>query len=90
MTGLGSQGLAQNPRATLIQIQVANESVHVGQAHSYQVEPIAGVAADVWARADEGDVFEELSARFRSRAGGTDWKSSMGQDVTKGRRTETE
>jgi D-3-phosphoglycerate dehydrogenase len=38
----------------------------------------------------ESKVFEELSARFRSRAGGTDWKSSMGQDVTKGRRTEIE
>lgn len=90
MTGLGSQGIGQNPRARLIQIQIAKESVQVGQALQYQVEPIGGISADVWARADEGDVFEELDAKFQSRPGATDWKSSMAQDVTKGRRTEIE
>ncbi|MCH8186582.1 MAG: 2-dehydropantoate 2-reductase [Chloroflexi bacterium] len=90
MTGLGSQSLADEPRAALIQIQIAKESVQVGQAHNYQIEPIGGVEADVYARADEGDVFEELSARLKGRGGGGDWKSSMSQDVTKGRRTEVE
>ncbi|MCI0439750.1 MAG: 2-dehydropantoate 2-reductase [Chloroflexi bacterium] len=90
MTGLGSQGLAQDPRARLIQIQIAKESAQVGLAHSYDIEPISGIPAEKWARADEGDVFEELDARFQPRPGARDWKNSMGQDVAKGRRTEVE
>jgi 2-dehydropantoate 2-reductase len=91
MTGLGSQGLGNNPRARLIQIHISKESAMVGLAHNVQVEPISGVAADVWASADKGDVLEELDAKFQSRGGGSlDWKSSMGQDVAKGRRTEVE
>ena len=39
---------------------------------------------------DEGDVFEELDAKQMPRPGSADWKSSMAQDVTKGRRTEIE
>ena len=90
MTGLGSQGLADNPNAAQVRIQISKESVLVGQAHGYHIEPISGVDADVWARADEGEVYEELSSRFSGTAGAMDWKSSMGQDVTKGRRTEIE
>ncbi|MCH8110228.1 MAG: 2-dehydropantoate 2-reductase [Chloroflexi bacterium] len=91
MTGLGSQGLGDNPRARLIQIHISKESAMVGLAHNVQVEPIGGVAADVWARADRGDVLEELDAKFQGKGGGDlDWKASMGQDVAKGRRTEVE
>ena len=88
MTGLGSRGVANDPRAGLIQIQISKESVQVGLAHNYQIESIGGVEAEVYARADEGDVLEELSTRLKARAGAADWKSSMAQDVTKGRRTE--
>lgn len=90
MTGTGSQVFAENPRARLIQIQIAKESAQVGLAHKYAIEPIGGTPAETYARADEGDVFEELDAKQMPRPGSADWKSSMAQDVTKGRRTEIE
>ena len=55
------------------------------------VENIRGITAETFANADNGEVYEELDAKFMpSGSGGPDWKSSMGQDVTKGRRTEVE
>ena len=90
MTGMGSSGLSENPRARLIQIQICKESAQVGMAQNYDVEPVSGVPVETWARADQGDVLEELDAKFQGRGGGGDWKSSMAQDVAKGRRTEIE
>ena len=90
MTGLDSSGLSEMPGARRIQVQICKESAQVGLAHNVLVESISGVAAEVWARADEGDVMEELDAKFRGGRGGSDWKSSMGQDVAKGRKTEAE
>ena len=90
MTGLGSAGLSEMAAARLIQVHICKESAQVGLAQNIQVEPISGVSAEVWANADQGDVMEELDAKFQSRGGGQDWKSSMGQDVVKGRRTEVE
>ncbi len=88
MTGLGSQGYAENPRARLLQIQIAKESAQVGLALNYDIEPISGVAASTWAQAEQGDVFEDLDAGLMPKSGAADWKSSMAQDVAKGRRTE--
>ena len=90
ITGLGSQGVAREPHARLLQIQISKEAVRVGHAHSYQIEPIRGVSSGVWAKADEGEVFEELDALFQTGPGGADWRSSMAQDVVKGRRMEIE
>lgn len=90
MTGLGSQGIASNPRARLIQIQIAKESAQVGLALNVPITPISGVPAETWSKADQGDVFEELDARLLPKEGTSDWKSSMAQDVAKGRRTEIE
>ena len=88
MTGLGSSAAAAYPEARWIQTHIAKESVQVGQALGYEIEPVSGVPAEKWARADQGDVFEELDSVFQAKSGGRDWKSSMAQDVTKGRRTE--
>lgn len=88
MTGLGSQGVARTPSARRVHIHLAKETAQVGLALNYDVEPVSGVAADVWARADEGDVFEELDARLLPRPDREDWKNSMIQDVLKGRKTE--
>lgn len=90
MTGLGSQGIAAMPRARQIQINIAKESALVGMAHNVQIEPISGVPAETWAKAGQGDIFEELDAKLLPRQGVSDWKSSMAQDVTKGRRTEVD
>ena len=90
MTGLGAQGVASMPEARRVQIEICKESCQVALAQNYDVEPIRGVSAQTYARADDGEVFEELDAKFQPSGGGADWKSSMGQDVEKGRRTEIE
>ena len=90
MTGQGSQGFAANPRARLLQVQIAKESTQVGLALNYEIEKISGVEAKTWANADQGDVYEELDALLQPKPGAADWKSSMAQDVAKGRRTEAE
>ena len=90
MTGLGSQSVAQNPRARMVQVHIAKEAVQVGRAQMYQIEPLFGTPAEVWAEADRGDVFEELDAAFQPKPEAADWRSSMAQDVTKGRSTEIE
>ncbi len=88
MTGLGGDGVASMPEARRVQINICKESSQVALAQNYQVEPIRGVAAETYARADDGEVYEELDAKFQPSGGGADWKSSMGQDVEKGRHTE--
>ena len=90
MTGLGAQGVASMPEARRVQIEICKESCQVALAQNYDVEPIRGVSAQTYARADDGEVFEDLDAKFQPTGGGADWKSSMGQDVEKGRRTEIE
>jgi 2-dehydropantoate 2-reductase len=90
MTGLGGEGVASMPEARRIQINICKESCQVALAQNYQVEPIRGLSAETYANADDGEVFEELDAKFQPSGGGADWKSSMGQDMEKGRRTEIE
>ena len=42
-----------------------------------------------WAASDQGDVFEELDAAMTpENPSASPWRSSLGQDVDKGRRTE--
>lgn len=88
MTGWGSLDVAGDNAARLIQIHICKESVQVAMAANFDVEPIKGVDASIWARADEGEIFEELDAKFRPNANARNWRSSMAQDVVKGRRTE--
>ena len=90
MTSLGAEGVASMPEARRIQINICKESCQVALAQNYQVEPIRGLSAETYANADDGEVFEELDAKFQPSGGGADWKSSMGQDMEKGRRTEVE
>ena len=90
MTSLGAEGVASMPEARRIQINICKESCQVALAQNYQVEPIRGLSAETYANADDGEVFEELDAKFQPSGGGADWKSSMGQDMEKGRRTEIE
>jgi 2-dehydropantoate 2-reductase len=90
MTGQGAQTFAQDPRARLIQVHIAKETCQVGLALHVDITPVNGVEASRWARADDREVFEELEAKFHPRPGAEDWRSSMAQDVVKGRRTEIE
>ena len=52
------------------------------------VVDINGLAAQTWADADRGDVYEELDAFLAARGGRVNWLASMAQDVYKGRRSE--
>ena len=90
MTGQGSQAFAQDPRARLIQVHIAKETCKVGLALNVDIAPVSGVDAATWAKADDPAIFEELDAKFHPRPGAEDWRSSMAQDVVKGRRTEIE
>lgn len=88
LTSLGSQGLAKDPRARLIYAQLAKECIQVGLELNYEIENVHGFEPKMWANADRGDVYEELDAWMASRAHGPEWRSSMAQDVIKGRKTE--
>ena len=88
ISGLGNQGMAADPRARTLRINLARETVLVGQALNYNIESIGGLDAGTWARANEGDVFEEIDARLLPKDGSVDWNASMAQDVKKGRQTE--
>ena len=86
VTGLGSAGATRTPGVVDIMIKAAVEVVQVGTALGVQVEPINGVPAETYARANDGEALEEL----RSRLDFGDGRPSMLQDVLKGRRTEIE
>ena len=88
ISGLGSNDMSEDPGARTLRIQLARETVLVGQALSYSIEPIGGFDEDTWARANEGEVFEEIDANLQGRKGRVNWHSSMSQDVKKGRRSE--
>ena len=64
--------------------------MQVGLALNYSIEKVHGFEPEMWANADQGDVYEELDAWMASRASGPEWRSSMAQDVIKGRKTEIE
>ena len=88
MSGLGSQDMAQNPNCRLIRIHLAKEAAQVGLGLGLKVVKIDGIAAETWADADRGDVYEELDGVLAARKGRVNWLASMAQDVKKGRRSE--
>ena len=88
MTGLGVSSVAAYSEARYMQIQISKESCQVALAHNYQVEPIKGIPATEWASADKGSTLEKLDEKFLPDNDRGEWKSSMSQDVEKGRRSE--
>ena len=88
VSGLGAEEMAANPKARALRIHLAKETTRVGLALNYRVEKVAGFDAEVWTRADQGDVYEELEASLLPRPGRVNWHSSMAQDVKKGRLSE--
>jgi 2-dehydropantoate 2-reductase len=87
-SGLGSQEMAEDSRCRMIRIQLCKEGAQVGLAMGLNVVDINGLAAQTWADADRGDVFEELDEFLAARGGRVNWLASMAQDVYKGRRSE--
>jgi 2-dehydropantoate 2-reductase len=84
--------LTDEPR--WLSIRLGSEAVRVGQALGYELEPMLGMDPETLGRAGEGsrDALTEITdilvenAKTRS----DDQRPSMGQDMRKGRRTETD
>ena len=89
MSGLGSFEIASSEVGRAITIHLGAESARVGLALGYKVPKFNGTTADQWAAADRREVYDTLDRMLTpTSAGGRNWRSSMGQDVTKGRPTE--
>ena len=88
ISGMGSSGLANDPRGRELQIRLASESARVGLSLGYRVPPFGGFDAETWANVSDGQVYEEIDNSIASRSGGDDWRPSMAQDAYKGRPTE--
>ncbi|MBI4306714.1 MAG: hypothetical protein HY678_10390 [Chloroflexi bacterium] len=89
MSGLGTLEIASMPRGRQITILLASESAKTGLRLGYKVPKFGAAAAETWAQADRGDVFEELNAMLTPKESlGRNWRASMAQDVIKGRRSE--
>ena len=89
MSGLGTAEIMAMPSGRAVTIRLAAESARVGLALGFRVPKIGAFPAETWAGADRPDVYAELDKRITPALGpGRNWRSSMGQDVTKRRHTE--
>ncbi|MEX0760838.1 MAG: 2-dehydropantoate 2-reductase [Dehalococcoidia bacterium] len=88
VSGLGMADLSSSSRGRELMIRLASESAAVGLTLGYRVLSIGGHAAEKWAQAHKGDVYEELDAGLAAKSSGANWRPSMAQDVVKGRPTE--
>jgi len=92
-------GLFGNQRDTQegprwVSIRLGSEAVKVGQALGFQLEKMLGMEPEVLARAGEGhkDALTEITNVLMDGAKrrADDQRPSMAQDISKGRRTETD
>ncbi len=88
VSDMGMSDLNREPRGRELQIRLASECARIGLALGHRVEKFGGMDPQMWADADRGDVYEELDGVLAQKAGGANWRPSMGQDVVKGRPTE--
>lgn len=88
VSDMGMADLNKEPRGRELQIRLAAESARVGLALGIKVEKFGGVDPQKWVDSTRGDVYEELDGVLAQKAGGANWRPSMGQDVVKGRQTE--
>ena len=91
LTGLGSAAQRETPGVVDTAIKIGGEVVRVGRALGVEVEPINSIPAELYTRADDPEVMEEVKSRLAETAGQLgEGRPSMLQDVLKGRRTEIE
>src|SRR5712692_2107761 len=89
MSGLGSIEVASSEVGRTITMHLAAESARVGLALGYRVPKFNGATAEQWAGADQRETYEALDRMLTpASASGRNWRSSMAQDVAKGRPTE--
>ena len=89
MSGLGSNGQAINADARRLRIYTINEVVTIAKSHDIAIAPVMGTSPDTWLNVADVSVYQKLDAKF-SIAGPVDWHASMGQDISKGRKTEND
>jgi 2-dehydropantoate 2-reductase len=93
-TGMSGKVRDSNPKTRDISLRLGAEAIRVGWALGYQLEKIAGVAAEKLVAAVDGDkqARAEVDADFDNqiKLRSDEQRPSMGQDMRKGRRTEIE
>ena len=89
MSGLGSVEVLSSGAGRTLSILLAAESARVGLKLGYRIPNFGGAATEKWASADQPSTYQELD-RFLTPTSEPrlNWRSSMAQDVLKGRRTE--
>ena len=89
MSGLGGLDIMSSEVGRAITIHLGSESARVGLAHGYKVVKFGNTPAERWAEANRREVWDEFD-KMLTQAATTrrNWRSSMGQDVAKGRPTE--
>ena len=91
-SGLGSNGCARDPDLRWLMIRIAGEAAEIGRSHGYALEKIGKFEAADWIAAWRGDaairktIEDDMLAACEGRS--EDNRPSMGQDISKGRRTE--
>ncbi|MFV0295669.1 MAG: ketopantoate reductase family protein [Hyphomicrobiaceae bacterium] len=93
-TGLGGNARDRHDRIRRVVVKLAGEAVKVGRAMGLDLEAIAKIDPDLWARASDNEPdavkeLDELIIASTSGAARSDLqRPSMAQDIAKGRRTE--
>ena len=92
-TGMSGNERDSDAEVRRIGIRLGSEAVRVGLALGYQLESMARVPAERFARApDDADAMAEIEEALirgtKSSARSNDQRPSMAQDIEKGRRTE--
>ena len=92
VTGLMSAELREVPESRRVSIRIAAEVAAVGAAHGVAIEPISGVAAELYRRAlTDGAVMEEVEGILVAGAREVgEGRPSLAQDLMKGRRIEVD
>lgn len=93
MTGMSSKERDRDPRSLSLSIRLGSQSVRVGQALGFVLEEVSGLDLGPLGRAEHDPAARQAVERqildvLHTRADAQ--RPSMGQDINKGRRTETD
>ena len=89
ISGLGTVEIASTVEGRAMTIHLAAECARVGLTLGYNVPKFGGAPAEQWADASNRATYEALDRQLTPTAPGKlNWRSSMAQDIMKGRRTE--
>lgn len=92
-TGMTGKQRDTNERSRQLSIQLGSSAVRIGRALGLALEPVGGLDLDLLARAgSDAGALEAITAQIMAVANSRSdaQRPSMGQDILKGRRTETE